>query len=185
MSGGAEYFGGKIWQKPDIFDLWAVSEKMLVSWRNNFGQVVNTAFHMFCRKIFRTKWFFFLKNKWAWHFFWFWMTKFQICGRTFRQGCQKQSLRDQRKVWWNVLWKMGQLYIFWWFFWGNSDLQETPVSSVRHSTRPVEHSKGQVSGRNETFPTLGHWARIFWVSGRRILADLPKLLSMWPEQLLE
>ena len=140
---------------------------------------------MFCREIFRTKWFFFLKNKWVWHFFWFWMTKFQIFGRSFRQWCQKQSPRDQRKVCWNVLWKKAQLYIFWWFFWGNSDLQETPVSSVRHSTRPVEHSKGQISGRNETFPTFGHWARIFWISGRRILADLPKLLSMWPEQLLE
>ena len=28
--------------------------------------------------------------------FWFWMMKFQICGRRFRQGCQKQSPRDQR-----------------------------------------------------------------------------------------
>ena len=113
------------------------------------------------------------------------MTKVQICGRSFRQECQKQGPRDQRKVWWNRLWEKRQLYIFWWFFWGNSDLQETPVSSVSHSTRPVEHSKGQISGRNKTFPTFGHWARIFWVSGQRSLAELPKLLSMWPEQLLE
>ena len=26
------------------------------------------------------------------------MTKFQICGRSFRQGCQKQSPRDQREA---------------------------------------------------------------------------------------
>ena len=29
-------------------------------------------------------------------FFWFWMTKFQICGTSFRQECQKQCPRDQR-----------------------------------------------------------------------------------------
>ena len=43
--------------------------------------------------------------------------------------------------------------------------KKTPGSSVRHSTRPVEHSKGQISGRNKTFRTFGHWARVFWVSG--------------------
>ena len=39
--------------------------------------------------------------------------------------------------------------------------KKTPSSSVKHSTRPVEHSKGQISGRNKTFLTFGPWARMF------------------------
>ena len=63
--------------------------------------------------------------------------------------------------------------------------KKTAGSSVGHSSRPVEHSKGRNSGRNKTFLTFGHWARIFWVSGRINLAELPKLHCMWAEQLLE
>ena len=63
--------------------------------------------------------------------------------------------------------------------------KKTPGSSVRHSTRPVEHSKGLISGSNKTFIFFGHWARIVWVFGKITLAVLPKLHSMWPEQLLE
>ena len=39
--------------------------------------------------------------------------------------------------------------------------KKTPSSSVKHSTRPVEHSKGQISGRKRTFLTFGLWARMF------------------------
>ena len=117
--------------------------------------------------------------------FWFWMKKFRIYGRRFRQGCQKQNPCDQKKKLINFLWKKVQLSILWWFSWGNADLQEAASSSVRHSSRPVEHSKGLISGSNKTFIFFGHWARIFWVSGRTKLADLPKLHSMWPEQILE
>ena len=63
--------------------------------------------------------------------------------------------------------------------------KKTQGSSVRHSTRPVEHSKGPNSGRNKTFLTFGQWARMFWVSGTTKLAELPILHSIWPEQLLE
>ena len=63
--------------------------------------------------------------------------------------------------------------------------KKTQGSSVRHSTRPVEHSKGRNSGRNKTFLTFGHWARMFWVSGTTKLAELLKLHPIWPEQLLE
>ena len=46
--------------------------------------------------------------------------------------------------------------------------KKTQCSSVRHSSCPVEHSKGQISWRNKTFPTFGHWARIFWVSVQNV-----------------
>ena len=63
--------------------------------------------------------------------------------------------------------------------------KKTQGSSVRHSTRPVEHSKGRNPGKNKTFLTFGQWARMFWVSGTTKLAELPKLHSMWLEQLLD
>ena len=63
--------------------------------------------------------------------------------------------------------------------------KKTQGSSVRHSSCPVEHSKGRNSGRNKTFLTFGQWARMFWVSGTTRLAEVPKLHSMWPEQLLD
>ena len=44
---------------------------------------------------------------------------------------------------------------------------KTAYSSVRHSSRPVEHSKGQNSRRNKTFLTFGHWARIFGFLARQ------------------
>ena len=56
--------------------------------------------------------------------------------------------------------------------------KKTQGSSVRHSTRPVEHFKGRNSGRNQTFLTFGQWARMFWVSVTTKLAELPKLHSM-------
>ena len=39
--------------------------------------------------------------------------------------------------------------------------KKTAGSSVRHSSGPVEHPKGQISGRNKTFLTFGLWARMF------------------------
>ena len=50
------------------------------------------------RKALRQKCFFFKKNISLTFFFWFRMKKFRICGRSFQQGCQKQFLRDQRKL---------------------------------------------------------------------------------------
>ena len=60
--------------------------------------------------------------------------------------------------------------------------KKTQDSSLRHSTRRVEHSKGRNSERNKTFLTFGQWARLFWVSGTTKLPELPKLHSMWLEQ---
>ena len=96
VSSGAEHFEGKIWQKPDLFDLWAVREKLLVSFRKILGGVVNTAFHMYREKLW-DKSVFLSQKKYVWHFFWFRMKKFRICGRSFQQGCQKQDSRDQKK----------------------------------------------------------------------------------------
>ena len=174
----------KIWQTPNLFDLWAMSEKMIFRWRNIFSGVVNTAFHMICsaEKNFKTNGLFSKKNMFD-ILFWFWMKKFRICGRSFQQGCQKQNPRDQRNFLVKLYLEEDTTLSFDGFSQENLICKKTQCSSVRHSSCPVEHSKGQISWRNKTFRTFGHWARIFWVSGQRSLAKLPKLLSMWPEQL--
>ena len=154
-------------------------------WRNVFSGVDNNTFHMFSREKLWDKRVFCQKNMFD-NIFCFWMKKFRICGRSFQQGSQKQNPRDQR----NFLVKpyleedttLCLLMVFLRKFWF---AKKTQYSSVRHSSCPVEHSKGQISWRNKTFRSFEHWARIFWVSGHRSLAKLPKLLSMWPEQLFD
>ena len=88
--------GEKIWQSPKLFDLWSMSEKLPVSWRNIFDGVVNTAFHMSRENLWDKRVFSPKKSKFD-ILFWFLMKKFLTCGRCFQQGCQKQNLRDQRK----------------------------------------------------------------------------------------
>ena len=61
------------------FDFWAMSEKLLVSWRNNFSGVVNTAIHMSREKLWDKRVFFPKKNFNC--LFWFLMKKFRIYGR--------------------------------------------------------------------------------------------------------
>ena len=117
--------------------------------------------------------------------FWFLMKKFRICGRSFQQGCPKQNPRDQKTFGKTLSGGRYNFISFDGFSEENLICKKTQGSSVRHSTRPVEHSKGRESGRNKTFLTFGHWARIFRVSGKTKLAELPKLHSMWPEQILE
>ena len=140
---------------------------------------------MFSREKLWDKRVFFQKNMFD-ILFCFWMKKFRICGRSFQQGCQKQNPRDQRNFFGKTL--FGGRYNLMSFDGCSEEnliCKKTQGSSVRHSMRPVEHSKGPNSGRNKTFLTFGQWARMFWVSGTTKLAELPKLHSMWPEQLLE
>ena len=161
-----------------------MSEKMLVCWRKVFSGVVNNAFHYSRERIWDKRVFFLKKNKFD-ILFSFWMKKFQICGRSFRHWCQKQNPCDQRKNLIEFFLKEVHFIFCVGFSEETQICKKTADSSVRHSSRPVEHSKGQNSGRNKTFLTFGHWARIFWVPGKTKLAELPKLQSMWPEQLLD
>ena len=95
-SSGAEHFEGKFWQKPDLFDLWAVSEKMLVSFRNMLSGVVNTAFHMSREKLW-DKSVFFLKKVSLTFFSDLEWRKSGFLGEDFKQVCQRPNSRDQRK----------------------------------------------------------------------------------------
>ena len=51
----------KLWLKPKQFELWVMSKKKTVSWRNSFGSVVNFAFHV-SRETLWDKRFFIRKN---------------------------------------------------------------------------------------------------------------------------
>ena len=163
MSGGAEHFGGKIWQKPDIFDLWAVGEKVLVSWRKIFSGVVNTAFHMFCReKILEKRVFFSKKNKYVWYSFLILNDEVPDLWQKFSTRVSKTKSTWPEEVFGETFFgRRHNLISFDGFPEEILICKKTPGSSVRHSTRPVEHSKGQISGRNKTFLTFGLWARMF------------------------
>ena len=113
-SSGAEHFEGKIWQKPDVFDLWAVSEKLLVSFRNILSGVVNTAFHMSREKLWDKSVFsenidltFFSDLEW------------RISGfvaEVFNK-CVKDKIHVTRGSFWaNITTKNILLQIFWWVF---------------------------------------------------------------------
>ena len=160
-----------------------MSEKMVFCWRIVFSGVVNTAFHRFIREKLWDKRVFFEKN-YVWH-------SFLLLNEEIPDLWQKFSTRvsKTKSTWPEELFGkslFGGRYNFMSFDGFSEEnliCKKTQCSSVRHSTRPVEHSKGRNSGRNKTFLTFGQWARMFWVSGKTILAESPKLQSMWPEQI--
>ena len=88
-------FRGKNLAVTKTFDLRAMSKKRLVCWRKVFSGVVNTPFYMSRERLWDKRFFFQKINQFD-ILFWFWMKKFQICGRSFRQRCQKQSPPNQR-----------------------------------------------------------------------------------------
>ena len=142
--------------------------------------------HSICpEKSFETKVFFSKKKSKFDILFWIRMKKFRICGRSFQQGCQRQNSRDQRKflvkfcldehTTLNLLMVFVRKICF--------------AENSRFVSKAFYANSGTFSGtkfwRNKTFLTFGHWAKIFWVSGKINLAELPKLHSMCAEQLLE
>ena len=152
-------FGEKIWQSPKLFDLWATSEKKRCFVCEMFLAELLTP-HSTCssEKKFEKKGFFSKKNMFD-ILSCFWMKKFRICGRSFQQGCQKKSTWPEELFGktlfggrYNIMSSDGfsEEYLI---------SKKTQCSSVRHSSCPVEHSKGQISGRNKTFLTFGLWAR--------------------------
>ena len=161
-----------------------MSEKEMFCWRNVFSGVVNTAFHMFSREKLWDKRVLFQK-KYVWHYFlllneeipdlWQFSTRVSKTKSTWPEELFGKTL-------------FGGRYNFMSFYGCSEEnliCKKTQVSSLGHSTRRVEHSKGRNSGRNKSFLTFGQWARLFWVSGTTKLPELPKLHSMWAEQLLE
>ena len=122
-SSGAEHFEGKHWQKPDLFDLWAVSEKLLISFRNILSGVVNTAFHMSREKLWDKRVLF--PKMWVWLSFLILNEKIPDWRQKFSTWMSKtKSMWPEENLDKNFFWKKVQLYILWWFTWGNSDLQE-------------------------------------------------------------
>ena len=125
--------------------------------------------HSICsaEKNFETKGFFCQKDMFD-NFFCFWIKKFRICGTSFQQGCQKQNPRDQRNFLVKLYLEEDTILCLLmvvlrkvWF------AKKTQGSSVRHSTRPVEHSKGPNSGRNKTFLFLGSERECFGFLAQR------------------
>ena len=161
--------GEKIRQSPKLFDLWAMSEKMMFCWRNVFSRVVNNTFHMFSREKLWDKRVFFQKKKYVW-------LSFLILNEEIPDLWQKFSTRvsKTKSTWSEELFGktlFGGRYNFMSFDGFSEEkliCKKTQCSSVRHSSCPVEHSKGQISWRNKTFRTFGHWARIFWVSVQKV-----------------
>ena len=161
MSGGAEYFGGKVWQKRDNFDLRAVSEKWLVSWRSNISGVVNTAFDMSSREKLRDKRVFFQK-KLVWHSFLILNEELPDLWQKFSTMVSKtKSMWPEEKFNETFFGRRYNLIFCDGFPEETLICKKTAGSSVRHSSGPVEHPKGQISGRNKTFLTFGLWARMF------------------------
>ena len=162
-----------------------MSETMMFYWRNVFSGVVNTAFHKFVREKLWDKRVFFRK-KYVWHSFLFLNEEIPDLWQKFSTRVSKTKSTWPEELFGKTL--FGGRYNFMSFDGFSEEnliRKKTQCSSVRHSSCPVEHSKGQISGRKKTFLTFGLWARKFWVSGTTKLAELPKLHSMWLEQILD
>ena len=80
--------------------------------------------HSICpEKRFESKGFHFKRNKLD-ILFWLDWRNSRFVAEVFDKGVKNNVHLTRGFCWWNVLWEKIQLYIFWWFFWGNSDLQE-------------------------------------------------------------
>ena len=162
-----------------------MSEKMMFCWRNVFSRVVNTAFHMFSReKVWEKR--VFLQKKYVWHSFLLLNEEIPDLWQKFSTRVSKTKSTWPEELFGKTL--FGGRYNFMSFDGCSEEnliCKKTQGSSLGHSTRRVEHSKGRNSGRNKSFLTFGQWARLFWVSGTTKLPELPKLHSMWLEQLLD
>ena len=162
-----------------------MSGKMMFCWRNVFSGVVNTAFHMFSREKLWDKRVFYRK-KYVWHSFLLLNEEIPDLRQKFSTRVSKTKSTWPEELFGKTL--FGGRYNLMSFVGCSEEnliCKKTQCSSVRHSSCPVEHSKRRNSGRNKTFRIFGQWARLFWVSGTSKLPELPKLHSMWLEQLLD
>ena len=159
MSSGAEHFGEIILAQTKTFWLLGNQREVAGFLAKKFWRSCQHRIPYVQRKALRQTGFFPQKNMFD-CLFWFLM-KSRICGRSFRQGCQKKSTWPEEVFGKTLLGRIYYFKSFDGFCEENLLCKETQGSSVRHSTRPVEHSKGRNSGRNKTFLNFGHWARIF------------------------
>ena len=147
----AEHFEGKIWQKPDLFDSGAVSEILLVSFRNILRGVVNTAFHMSREKLWDKSVFFFKKKVSLTFFSDLEWRKYGFVAEVFHRSV-KNKIHVTRRIFGKTLFGRTYNFIsFDGFCEENLICKKTQGSSVRHSTGPVEQSRGQNSGETKPF----------------------------------
>ena len=95
VSSGAENFGEIILAENKTFCFLGNERKIAGFLAKHFWRSCQHRIPYVHRKKLRQAGFFPKKSKFD-ILFWFLMKKFRICGRSFRQGCPKQSPRDQR-----------------------------------------------------------------------------------------
>ena len=154
---------------------WALNENLYGFWQNKIDRVAWTAFH-----VSRNKLSIFIEKK---HKFdsilRLWEKNFRSFFATFGHGCQTRILSVQ-SPYWN---KSGIRFIFNFpEFWRKLWFALKTCSFVRKAfNSPGE----QLSGKNQTFLTLGLWGKNERLSLETWLADLPQTHSMPPQKQFE
>ena len=158
------------------FVKWA---KFSVSWRNSFSRVVKTAFRV-SRETLWEKWTFPRKNYDFESIFWLWVKNFLFWPKTspgmskLKSTCPKTVLKKRPEK--------NQFYIFlrnlWRIFWVAQKLGFCQQGLFRLQ---LNISRKHFLKETKFFLTFRLWTRIFRVSGKTKLTDLPKLHSMCPE----
>ena len=153
--------------------------KFSVFWRNSFSRVVKTAFRV-SRETLWEKWTFPRKKYDFESIFWLWVKNFLFWPKT-SPGVSKGKSTCPKTVL-NKLPEKNQFYLFlrsWWrIFWVAQKLgfcQQGLLRLQRNISR-----KHFLKEKN-FFLTFRLWTRIFRVSGKTKLTDLPKLHSLCPE----
>ena len=115
-------FRGKVLEKTKFYDIWALSEKLPVSWRKNFSGVFNTAFHVSREALWDKR--FFVEKKISLTLFadFHWRIS-EFLANFFNKRVHTEVFVT-RGTFWIFVWRRYNIKSFHGFFLGNFDLQE-------------------------------------------------------------
>ena len=113
------------------------------------------------------------------------MKKFQTLAKLFDEVVKTEIYVTSRTFWKSFFGGRYNFVSFYGFSEENLTGKKNRVLSGMHSRCPAELSEGIFSRRNKIFQTFGLWARIFGVTDKTHLTELPKLQSMWSEEFLD
>ena len=172
-------FRGRIFGRNRKFLNFVEWAKFSVFWRNSFSRVVKTAFRV-SRETLWEKWTFPRKDYDFESIFWLWVKNFLFWPKT-SPGVSKLKSTCPKTVL-NKLPEKNQFYLFlrnlWRTFWVAQKLGFCQQGLFRLQRN---FSRKHFLKETKFFLTFRLWTRIFRVSGKTKLTDLPKLHCISPE----